>query len=419
MQKIELNVTSEIGKLEAVIIHTPGQEIENMTPQNAERALYSDILNLAIASGEYAQMKGVLEKVAKVFEVKDLLVDILENEKVKCEVVKNICKNENCTDIQDELLDLSPQQLATALIEGVEMKKDTLTKYLNPDRFSLPPLHNFFFMRDPSVTIHDAVLISKMANKVREREALLMEAIFDYHPLLSTRTFSPYREAQGGGQIKIEGGDVLIAREDTLIIGLGQRTSSQGIDYIMSKFMCQDKIRHILVQELPHSPESFIHLDMVFTFLDVDKVMVYAPVIFKSGRYQTIHLEIDKCKGVKINEEENLLSGLKKLGFDLKPLYCGGKKDQYIQEREQWHSGANFFAIAPGQVIGYERNIYTIEELNNNGFEVLKAADVISGKVKLEEYDKFVVTIAGSELARGGGGARCMTNPIKRKGVKQ
>jgi arginine deiminase len=246
MQKFELNITSEIGKLEGVIIHTPGLEIENMTPQNAERALYSDILNLAIAADEYAQLKGVLNKVTKVFEVKDLLIDILENEKVKCELLKKICDNENCQDIQDYLLEQKPEDLATMLIEGVEMRKDTLTKYLNPERFALPPLHNFFFMRDPSVTIHNSVLISKMANKVREREALLMEAIFDYHPMLATRTYSPYREQPNDKNIKIEGGDVLIARDDTLIIGLGQRTSSQGIDYIMRKFLCQDNQRNYM-----------------------------------------------------------------------------------------------------------------------------------------------------------------------------
>jgi arginine deiminase len=109
-----------------------------------------------------------------------------------------------------------------------------------------------------------------------------------------------------------------------------------------------------------------------------------------------------------------LLTALKKLGIDMKPVSCGSKTDTWVQEREQWHSGANFFAFAPGKVIGYERNSHTIEELNKSGFEVLKATDIIEGKVNIDDYNKCVVLIAGSELARGGGGARCMTMPVRR-----
>ena len=112
-----------------------------------------------------------------------------------------------------------------------------------------------------------------------------------------------------------------------------------------------------------------------------------------------------------------MVNALSKLGIDLKPIPCGGNADHYTQEREQWHSGANFFATAPGKIIGYERNNHTIEELNKNGFDVLIAMDVIEGKVSPDRYNKCVIQIAGSELARGGGGARCMTMPIRRAAV--
>jgi arginine deiminase len=103
--------------------------------------------------------------------------------------------------------------------------------------------------------------------------------------------------------------------------------------------------------------------------------------------------------------------------MDLKPIICGGTKDLWIQEREQWHSGANFFAVGPGKVIGYGRNVYTMEEMNKNGYEILQAKDIIEGKKDAGKYEKYVVSLDGSELPRGGGGARCMTMPVRRKRV--
>jgi len=132
---------------------------------------------------------------------------------------------------------------------------------------------------------------------------------------------------------------------------------------------------------------------------------------------RTIHIHIENGKVIKIEEQPDILVALKKLGIHMNPVSCGSKTDTWIQEREQWHSGANFFAFAPGKVIGYERNSHTIEELNKSGFEVLKATDIIDGKVNVDDYRKCVVLIAGSELARGGGGARCMTMPVRREAV--
>jgi len=153
---------------------------------------------------------------------------------------------------------------------------------------------------------------------------------------------------------------------------------------------------------------------MTFTMLDYDQCMVYEPLILRPNKYQTVHITIDNGKVVRINNVNNIPEILKKLGVDLKPVLCGGENDRTIQEREQWHSGANFFAFAPGKVIGYGRNNYTIEALNKNGFEVIKAKDIMKGKTHPDGYGKCVVTIEGSELARGGGGARCMTMPVRR-----
>ncbi len=412
---LNAKVHSEIGKLNGVIVHTPGSEVENMTPTNAQKALYSDILNKQIVDKEYSLFVGALNKVTQTFEVKDLLASALKKEQVKKELVTAITTTENVPYLTDSLLAMNAEDLSRALIEGVEMQKDSLTKFLSDERFALAPLHNFFFTRDASSTVYNQVLINKMANKVREREAIIMETIFNHSDQVKGETINPEKSANPQG-ITIEGGDVLIARDDVLLIGMGDRTNSKGIDYLINHFKNQEKKQHILVQELPSFPESFIHLDMVFTFLDKDKVMTYDPLIFHSKKHATYHVEIEH-QNVKIREIDNLVQGLANVNMEVKSMSNSDSKDTYWQEREQWHSGANFFAFAPGKVIGYERNTYTIESLNKNGFEILKAEDVCNGKVHPDDYKQCVITLPGSELPRGGGGCRCMTMPVNRDEV--
>lgn len=207
MNSFQVSVQSEIGQLEGVILHRPGKEVENMTPEHVARALYSDILNLAVVLPEYSQLQGVLEKVTQTFFVHDLLAEALAEEQVKQELLQKICQNEGICEMMDELGELPAEQLATSLIEGVMMKKDTLSRFLSKEYYVLQPLHNFFFTRDAAISMNQWVLIGKMAGKVRERETMIMETIFESHPLFHTKTVNPMRERPFRSEgIIIEGG---------------------------------------------------------------------------------------------------------------------------------------------------------------------------------------------------------------------
>ena len=150
-QKFEIRVDSELGRLTGVLLHQPGQEIANMTPETAERALYSDILNLTVATEEYQQLNGVLSLRSRVFQVPDLLTDILANSRVRLGLVRRICEAEGVPELAEELLEREPRELARVMIEGAPLVKDNLSRFLSKDRYSLPPLHNFFFTRDSAV----------------------------------------------------------------------------------------------------------------------------------------------------------------------------------------------------------------------------------------------------------------------------
>ena len=417
---LKIDVQSEIGRLDAVLLHRPGHEVENMTPRNVQRALYSDILNLSIAQNEYDQLYGVLSKVADVYEVKGLLAKVLDKPVSRERLIRRICESEDVMSYFDILMAMTSDELSRVLIEGLPAKIDTLTSYFRNEYYALYPLYNFYFTRDAAVTIGNNALICHMANKVRMRESLIMNAIYAESGAFECNVIDANYGNLEVSKIIMEGGDILIAREDILIIGNGVRTTPQGIDFMVDHFR---KIyprgrHHVLVQQLPSEPESFIHLDMVFTLLDRDRCMIFKPLIQEANQYQTVHITIDDGKVSGIRPVSGLLPALKSLGMDLEPVICGGE-DEWDQEREQWHSGANFFAFAPGKVITYGRNIHTLEELDRKGFEVVRAVDFISGNADdaVLGNKPCAVAIDGSELPRGGGGARCMTMPLSRQKV--
>ncbi len=410
--RINVNLNSEIGKLQHVVIHTPGFELEKITPENAHTYLFSDILNMQIAQNEHKYFKKVLQKVAKVHEVVDLLTDILKSDNIKSELVDKICEVENIATIASYLKSLPAEKLSRQLIEGVSLK-DISNE--NSTEFALKPVPNLFFMRDASFAMFDNILISNMATQVRARECMILETIYNCHPLFNTKVINPVTNYNIQGFGTIEGGDVQIIRDDVVISGLSARTNKYGIEALVEHLKTKNGVKHLFFQELPLTPESFIHLDMVFTMLDVDKCMIYEPVMLNSS-FKTFHITIDGEKAI-VEETANLLAGFKKIGIDLEPIACGNGNNDWAA-REQWHSGCNFFCLEPGKFIGYERNQHTLHALDKAGFNIISAIDVVDNKVNIEKQNKCIVTFEGNELSRGGGGARCMTMPIQRMPVE-
>ena len=361
----------------------------------------------------------MLSKVADVYLVDELLVKVLDDREARTGLLQRICVSEDVTDYYGLLLDMPSDRLAKVLVEGLPAKIDTLTAFLKNEYYALYPLYNFYFTRDAAVTIGGNALVCRMANKVRMRESYIMDAIFRSSGVFDCNVVDANDFQPHNSPIMMEGGDIIVARKDILILGNGCRTSSQGIDFMVERFRREHDrgVFHVIVQQLPSEPESFIHLDMVFTFLDRDKCMIFEPLVLGDNQYQTVHITICDGKVSRISSAPDILSVLRKLGMDLEPVICGGA-DEWDQEREQWHSGANCFAFAPGKVLTYARNVHTLEELDRKGFDVVAADDVISGRVSIDGNGLYAVTVAGSELPRGGGGARCMTMPLARKPVK-
>lgn len=404
----KVNVSSETGTLRAVLLHRPGVEIERMTPLNAAHALYSDILNKPIVDHEYANFSGVLEKWTDVYYVEDILEKLLDDSEVRRHLVEESCDMDDCDDdLSEKLMGLPSKKLADILIEGYE---DPEWDGASDDRYLLKPLYNLFFTRDASSTVYNRVLINSMSFEVRERETLIYEAIFKHFFKVDTLNAMAWdRDA------RTEGGDVQIAAPDLLCIGQGIRTNTKGIKYLAQTFAKERERFNILVQELPKSPESFIHLDMVFTFLGKHQCMAFEPMLKKTGLFagkDTTLITIEKGN-ISYTKVPNIVKGLQSLGWDIEPV-IGGGCDPWNQLREQWHSGANFFSLGDGKIMGYRRNTHTIDALDKAGFAVLNAEDIVSGKVDMHSYEKFVAAFPGSELPRAGGGARCMTMPILR-----
>ncbi|HEX7419561.1 MAG TPA: arginine deiminase family protein, partial [Thermoanaerobaculia bacterium] len=288
-------------------------------------------------------------------------------------------------------------------------------------KFDIDPVPNLFFMRDPQVVIGSGVVISSMATQARRRESLLSKYVFEHHKRFRgqdpfwvdfTETAPKKRNAP-----TLEGGDILVARRDVLLIGLTERTNNAGIKTLLQALQeSESGVRTVLIVELPKQ-RSFMHLDTVFTFTSRNECLIYPPVILPGGSQAAKVIKADLTKRhIEYSAQKSVLAALKKLRFDLDPIYCGGKR-AVDQQREQWTDGANAFALAPGIILMYERNVRTAEELASHGYHIIYEDDLLLGRVEMETWTdkKYALQIPGHELSRARGGPRCMTMPLERE----
>ena len=420
---MRLNVTSEIGKLNSVLVHLPGREIDQMVPPMMAQLLFDDILYGQVAREEHRRFQQIIRFVAdEVLDLQDLLEEVFEDEEIKKEVVRDITRrNRLGRGLAPRLLELKPAALAEVLIAGIA--RDTGSGEL--PQFDLFPIPNLFFMRDPQVVIGDRVVISSMATQARRRESLISRYVFRYHPHFreSNAFWVDFMEKEPERPMPrrvptLEGGDVLVPRRDLLLVGITERTNKAGVEALIRSLKdARAGVKNVIIVDIPRA-RSFMHLDTIFTFINRNECLIYPPVILPSGGQAATVTMVDltKKRSLAYSEQKSLLGVLKKKGFDLEPVYCGGKH-AVDQQREQWTDGANAFALAPGIILGYERNVRTAEELSRHGYHIVYEDDLLLGRTELETWTKkkYAVQIAGNELSRARGGPRCMTMPLQRE----
>jgi arginine deiminase len=420
---MRLNVTSEIGRLKSVLVHLPGREIDLMVPPMMAQLLFDDILYGQVAREEHRRFQQLIRFIADdVLDLQDLLEEVLEDEDVKDHIIRDLGKrNRLKRKLIGSLLDTPPAALAEVLISGIARE----TESGELPQFDLYPIPNLFFMRDPQVVIGDRVVVSAMATQARRRESLLSKYVFENHPHFKRENpfWVDFMESEPERPVPrnmptIEGGDILIPRRDLILVGITERTNKAGVEALLTSLrVAKAGITTAIIVDIPRQ-RSFMHLDTIFTFIDRHQCLIYPPVLLPSGSQaaKVTTVDLTKKRGLDYSPQKSLLGTLKKHDFDLEPIYCGGKS-AVDQQREQWTDGANAFALAPGIILLYERNVRTAEALAKAGYHIVYEDDLLLGRTELETWTdkKYALQIAGNELSRARGGPRCMTMPLERE----
>jgi arginine deiminase len=420
---MQLNVTNEIGRLQSVLVHLPGREIDQMVPPMMAQLLFDDILYGQVAREEHRRFQQLIRFVAdEVFDLQDLLEETLEDPAVRGRILRDFTKRNGFSrKIRGLLAEMPPAALAEVMIGGIA--RENASGEL--PEFDLFPIPNLFFMRDPQVVLGDRVVISSMATQARRRESLLSKYVFANHPHFRDRNVFWVDFMAGEPERPmprtlptLEGGDVLVPRRDLLLVGVTERTNRAGVNALISSLKKANAgVESVIIVEVPKQ-RSFMHLDTIFTFISRHECLVYPPVILPGGSQaaKVTTVDLTKKRTESFTEQKSLLAALKRKGFDLEPIYCGGARP-VDQQREQWTDGANAFALAPGIILMYERNVRTAEELARHGYHIVYEDDLLLGRTELETWTdkKYALQIAGNELSRARGGPRCMTMPLVRE----
>ena len=397
--------TSEIGRMRKGLLHRPGQELENLMPEYLERLLFDDIPYLKEAQAEHDAFAQCLRDAGvEVVYLIDLVVNSLTSPEVRQELVTQFLKEADLPDeaagkaVAEYLSELDDRAMVSAMMAGIrrsDLRKqggrlsDHLSGLEEGYPFAVDPMPNLYFTRDPFATIGTGVSIHKMHTVTRNRETLFGRFIFEHNPWYQNAPRWYDRSASSS----LEGGDILVLSPQVLAVGISQRTEGDSIDQLAQTVLSQSKtFQKVLAFNIPKS-RSFMHLDTVFTQVDVDKFTVHPGIL---GTLRIFELTGRGQGNVTTREVsgsvDRVLAGY--LGLDrVQLIRCGGSS-QIAAEREQWNDGSNTLCIAPGVAVVYDRNYVTNQILEDSGIRVLK--------------------MPSAELSRGRGGPRCMSMPLWR-----
>jgi arginine deiminase len=404
-----VHVTSEIGRLHAVLVHTPGPELLAVTPETREDYLYDDIIDVDIAQREHRHFVAILERFADVYAVRDLLADVLDSGDARDLLIREILDVVPSSPLAREFTERPPRELARLLIEGMEEEPGPLARTLNEMGYILPPLPNLLFTRDTAMVMGTHAMIGSMRYDIRWSEELIMKALFLHHPKLRNSGVLYDGAAERRRNYTLEGGDVHPLRADTVMIGFSERSSPAAIDNLMSLLFEHTQVTDVIVVVMPKE-NTAIHLDMIFTQIDRELCAVYPPHFVGAERLAILH----RHKGQQhMREMPNVFAALQAVGLPMERVFCGGDR-RIVQDREQWASGCNFFAARPGVVLSYARNEATLCEMQKMRFRIIPGVSFLTGESRLQEGERAVITFEGGELVRAGGGARCMSMPLLR-----